>query len=87
MKNVQYSTQNAKTETETGKTEKKPLSPEEKLIGSYKGKASRDFGKTWTATKLVLLENGKGEGYRNGEKVDDGTRKMVGKERVVCSNN
>ena len=27
-----------KNETETGKTEKKPLSPEEKLVGSYEAK-------------------------------------------------
>ena len=37
--------------------------------------------------KLVLLENGKGEGYRNSEKVDDGTWKMVGREWVAYRNN
>ena len=62
-----------KTETETGKTEKKPLSPEEKLVGSYEAK------KYDMTVKLVLLENGKGEVYAEGNRWK-ATWKIVGKE-------
>jgi len=54
---------------------------EDSFFGRYELKIDED------TVKLVLLENGKGEGYRNGEKVDDGTWKMVGREWVACRNN
>ena len=58
-------------ETETGKTELKPLSPEEKLVGSYEAKKS---------AKHVLLENGKSETWILGVKRHGGTWEIAGKE-------
>ena len=72
-----------KSEIETVKTEPKPLSPETstqvlssyaKLFGSYEVKDDGDV------VKLVLLENGKSDRWLNGEKVNDGTWKIVEKE-------
>jgi len=63
-----------KTETQTeAKPEKieKPLSPEEKLVGSYEAKKS---------AKHVLLENGKSETWILGVKRHGGTWKIVGEE-------
>ena len=62
------------TETQTeAKPEKieKPLSPEEKLVGSYEAKKS---------AKHVLLENGKSETWILGVKRHGGTWKIDGKE-------
>jgi len=61
-----------RTETEV-KPEKieKPLSPEEKLVGSYEAKKS---------AKHVLLENGKSETWILGVKRHGGTWKIAGKE-------
>ena len=62
------------TKTETGKTEKKPLSPEEKLVGTYEAKDEV------VTLKVVLHDNGKFEAYLKGEKDGEGTWKLVGKE-------
>ena len=70
-----------KTKTETGKTEKKPLSPEEKLIGSYEIK---NDGET---KEFVLLENGKFEAWTDGEKEEKGTWKFEAKEVHVVIRN
>ena len=63
-----------KTETETVKTEPKPLSPEQKFVGTYEVKFEG------ITDKLVLLENGKVETYKNGEKEGEGTWKFEAKE-------
>ena len=60
----------AKTETKT-----ETQSPEEKLVGSYEKPSPIGMER-----KLVLLENGKVETYKNGEKRLDGTWKISGKE-------
>ena len=67
-------------ETQTGKTELKPLSPEEKLVGSYEAKV--DEG----TFKAVFFENGKvkvvvqSSVYRDDEKEGEGTWTISGKE-------
>ena len=59
-----------KTEAKPEKIEK-PLSPEEKLVGSYEAKKS---------AKHVLLENGKSETWILGVKRHGGTWGIDGKE-------
>ena len=51
----------------------------EDVVGSYEKTYEGD------TTKLVLLENGKVENYFNGEKIDEATLKIVGKEVHVGS--
>lgn len=47
---------------------------EDSVVGGYELKFDDE-----NISKLVLLENGKGEIYIYGEKEDDGTRRMVGR--------
>ena len=61
------------TVTETENTEK-PLSPEEKLVGSYEAKI---YG---NVVKAVFHENGKSDHWMNGQKEVEGTWKLVEKE-------
>ena len=58
----------------------KNLTEEEKLVGSYELKSKH------TATqKTVLLENGKSECWMNGQKTEEPTWKLAGKEVHVFS--
>ena len=49
-------------------------SPEEKLVGSYELKIGED------TFKLVIFQNGQGDGYINGKKTAEATWKIAGKE-------
>ena len=58
----------------------KNLTEEEKLVGSYVLKS-----KHTAIQKTVLLENGKSECWMNGQKTEEPTWKLVGKEVHVFS--
>jgi hypothetical protein len=52
----------------------KELTAEEKVVGTYEAKVDK------RTFKAVFLENGKAESYKNGEKGDEATWKIVGNE-------
>jgi len=83
-KDADESTPTTNTNEVDGTTVKpvKELTLEEKVVGTYEY-----IIEDGTTLKVVLLENGKAEGYTNGKKEGEGTRKIVeGKIHVIDEN-